>query len=615
MLEGPRRIDARVLRPREAPWSLLGLLGRRGALVLCLVLWGAGLPPLGEAALSARALVDRTRIAPEDVLGLTVVVSGGEAEEVDTSAIGDFEVSSRGRSSSLQIVNTRVSRETRFHYALVPRRTGTLVIPPLTVRGGGEQATTEPIEVVVAEASEGGGDRPVTLRGEVSNPAPFVGEEIVYTLRVEAAVPLYDASYREPSFDGFLVHKVDGQRTGTEVRNGREIHVTELTYLLTPRQDGRLAVGSATLTCQVPAPGEPGRPGALDRFADPFFRRRRVVERIVRSPEVPVEVRPLPPAPEGTPFSGLVGDFTLSASLAPTEVAAGESVTLTLTLEGQGNVEEAPAPEVEPPSGFKRYPDNPETEVRATPEGTRGTKRFRFALVPTAPGTYAVGPFRLLAFDPVAGAYRTLEAGPLPVRVTPAAAPAVGSVPSGRAPSPEPVLGLGRRVEQRGEDILDLHRDLGAVESVPTLGGLALAGLFAAPPLGYLLAWAATAARRRERTLTEHMRQRARRFLAEAAAARKGGDPRAALGGLQRAVTAAVLGAVGRPGEVLTYEEAQALLDGAGVDPALAREAVELLRRLDAARYGGELGEAELGGLADRCGAFVAALGRRGGES
>ena len=585
--------------------------GWRHVFALFLFLPAAVSPATARAGLTARAVVDRTRVTLQDVVQLTVVVSGGEAA-VDTAPIRDFQVTSRGQSSSVQIVNTRVSRETRFQYALSPLRAGTLVVPALTVRSGGDEAITDPISILVTDAPAATDDtRDVALRAEVSNATPFLGEELVYTLRVEAAVPIFDASYREPELKGFLVRKLDGQRTGTAVRNGREVRVTEITYLLTPREVGKLTIGPATLSCQVPAPGEPGRRrDPFNPLDDPFFRRQRVAERVVRSPEVSLEVWPLPPAPAGTAFSGLVGDFTLSAALTPPAVAAGDSATLTVVLEGRGNVEEASAPEVELPPGFKIYPDNPETDVKPTAAGTAGTKRFRFALVPTVTGDYQLGPFRLGAFDTKSGSYRTLQAGPFPLRVTPGTGPATPSPGASDVPLLQPKL----RVEQRGEDILDIHRDLAAVEPLRVLGLPALLAAFGLPPVCYLLVRLATAARRRERTVGERMRERARQLLVEAAAARTGGEWGEGLGRLHRAVTAAALARARREGEILTYEEAQTLLRAAGADPALCRETAEVLQSLDAARYGDEVAEPRIRELIQRCEDLVKTLGRGGRE-
>jgi len=583
--------------------------GRRLSLALCLLVLGASTPAVA-AELTARAVVDRTRISIQDAVQLTVVVSGGDAA-VDTTAIQDFQVTSRGQSSSVQIVNTHVTRETRFQFALVPRRTGSLVVPSLTVRRDGDEGLTDPIPILVTEASAAGdAGQEISLRAEVSDETPFRGQEVVYTLRLEAAVPIFDASYREPEFPGFLVRKLDDQKSRTEVRDGREVRVTEITYMLTPRETGKLTVGPATLSCQVLAAGRPGRRG--DPFDDPFFRRQRSVEKVVRSPEVTVAVRQLPPAPAGLPFSGLVGEFSLSGTLTPPEVAVGDSATLSVVLQGRGNVEEAPSPEIAPPPGFKVYPDNPETEVKTTAAGTSGTKGFRFALVPTAAGDYRLGPVRMGFFNLKSGAYETLQAGPFPLRVAPGAAPpAAAAIPASDGVE-LPAVQSKRRVEQRGEDILDIHRNLTAAQPLPALGFPALAGLFGLPALVYVFLRLTTAAWQRERTVSERMRDRARRFMADAKTARRRGETAETLACLQRAVTAAVLGRAGRQGEVLTYLEAERLLGFPDVDPALCREVVEVLQGLDAARYGGGLTEDGLGEWMTRCEGLLKALGRAG---
>jgi len=228
---------------------------------------------------------------------------------------------------------------------------------------------------------------------------------------------------------------------------------------------------------------------------------------------------------------------------------------------------------------------------------------------------YRLGPFRMGVFDPERGTYQTLEAGPFPLRVTPGvASPAVAATPTpgdAELPAVQPKL----RVEQRGEDVLDLHRDLAAARPLPALGLPILAGLFCFPPFVYLLLRLATAARRRERTIGEQMRERARRLLAEAVGARRRGETAEVVGRLQRAVTAGALGRAGRQGEVLAYQEVDGMLGPAGVPPVLCREVVEVLQGLDAARYGGELTEDRLGEWMTRSEGLVKALGRGGREA
>ena len=316
-----------------------------GAVLLALLLALLWLGAEPARALEAQALVDRNTLTLEDVLGLTVVVSDGDGA-VDTSTIRDFAVAERGRTSSVQIVNTRMTREVRYRFALTPLRTGSLTVPALTVGEGRDAAVTDPIPVRVLPRRAGTAEVvDVAVEAEVSDPTPFVGQEIVYTFRLLAATQLVDARYHAPAFDGFIATPLEDQRRYTTVRNGRQLSVTELTYLLVPQRVGALVIEPARLSCQVPsgAPA-PRRRDPFGMFDDSRYGGLR--EKSLACEPVAVTVSALPPVPAGQRFSGLVGRFQLSAAVTPSAVAAGESATVTLVLEGEGNVGEAAAPEL-----------------------------------------------------------------------------------------------------------------------------------------------------------------------------------------------------------------------------------------------------------------------------
>ena len=571
-----------------------GWLGGLPVAALLLLFWS------GTArALEARALVDRDTISRNDVLGFIVVVTDGDGT-VDTSPIEDFVVADRGRTSSVQIVNTRMTREVRYRFALTPRRSGTLVVPALTVGEGREAAVTDPITVRVLEPGAAASVADVAVEAEVSDATPFVGQEIVYTFRLLAATQIADAGYQAPEFDGFTVVPLDDQRRYRTVRNGRELSVTELAYLLVPLRTGELVIEPAPLSCRVPVGATPSqRREPFGVFDNPFLRRSAMQEKSLTSESLTLQVSALPPPPPGAPFSGLVGHFSLSAAVSPSAIPAGESATVTLILEGTGNVPEAAAPELGAPAGFKVYPDAPEAEITRDVGGTRGSKRFQFALVPSEPGKFELGPFRLLTFDPEQGSYRPLQAGPLQLTVEPGAASAPLAL-AAPGPQTDGMEFLPRReVVRRGHDILDIYAGLDAAQSRQPVGVVVVLSAVAVPPLLYLAVWAVTARRSRTRSVAEEMLARAGRELAEAkrlGAAGKGDG----LAALRRALLSAVFAAAGRSGEALTGDEAHRLLGEAGVGEEQAAEVRSLLGRIDAAQYGGDGDDAELVGTVQR---------------
>jgi hypothetical protein len=123
----------------------------------------------------------------------------------------------------------------------------------------------------------------------------------------------------------------------------------------------------------------------------------------------PLTVRPLPPAPPG--FSGLVGDFTLTAQLGKTTVGVGESVPLTVEIVGTGSVDgfQLELPEI---PDAQVYRDASTDQARLEQGRYLASKRFTNVLVPTRPGELRLPALEVVVFSPTAGEYVTLTTDP-----------------------------------------------------------------------------------------------------------------------------------------------------------------------------------------------------------
>ncbi len=183
----------------------------------------------------------------------------------------------------------------------------------------------------------------------------------------------------------------------------------------------------------------PGAVLAAPRLAGSFGRVRRsgfttftqvLGTRTLAAPARDVEVRPLPPEGRPADFCGLVGPFSLSGSLDAESCAPGDIVNLRWTLRGEGAGDLAEPPSVAPGREFRVYP--PRVEARGA-----GRLDVSQALVPLSTNAAAVAALTLSVFDPAAGAYRTLAAGPFPLHVAekPPEEPPAGT---SSAPAAEP---------------------------------------------------------------------------------------------------------------------------------------------------------------------------------
>ena len=157
-----------------------------------------------------------------------------------------------------------------------------------------------------------------------------------------------------------------------------------------------------------------------------------------------LRIQPLPA--EGRPgsFGGAVGAFRLSGRLSQETVRPGDIVTLTLDLEGQGWLGDAPAPAPADSPHFKTYPAK---ERLREPLHLRSEQVF----IPQSTNATEIAAARFSYFNPATGRYEETQAGPFRLAFSDAAAApqanAVRVIDTARPASPEapaPAVSLER---------------------------------------------------------------------------------------------------------------------------------------------------------------------------
>jgi hypothetical protein len=401
---------------------------------------------------------------------------------------------------------------------------------------------------------------------------------------------LANIDYEPPSFQGFSAEKIGEQRTGQRIIDGRRFQEVSISYLLVPLKTGAITIEPARL--QVDLVSSRSSRSQFDSLLnDPFFGSTRLETKVFRTEPITIDVLPLPTWIGNPPFSGLVGQFGMTAELETREATVGQSVTLSVTLAGTGNLRDAEAPVIDIPEAFKQYADQPETDVRLEEDGYTGSMVYRTALVPVEAGEYALTASSLVFFDPVQRSYRQLTPPPLSITVhapdTPAEPPTVFSaLNAGDLLSDQ----QKKKVGFTGRDILSIKTDLGAISSQKAMGTFWFVGFLLAPGIVFLgVACILRAARKDERPAAE-MARKSRACLKEAAAA----DGTDLLSGLYRALLYAVLARAGIGGESLTSGEVEDLLKQSHVDAETAGAVSSLFSRLESTRFGkGQLSRKE----------------------
>lgn len=140
---------------------------------------------------------------------------------------------------------------------------------------------------------------------------------------------------------------------------------------------------------------------------------RQISRHEIRSKALSLPVLPLPEAGKPAGFSGAVGQFSLDVEISPSDVAAGDLITVTTMIRGKGYLEPVSVMNVSPGANFKVYP------ARSIPGNVPGEKVFEQILVPQSTNAAAIPRVSFSFFDPLRDSYMLAGKGPFPMTFHP----------------------------------------------------------------------------------------------------------------------------------------------------------------------------------------------------
>lgn len=366
--------------------------------------------------LELTAEVDKNKLTLEDSIYLKIIALGSQNSPApQLPPLPDFRVRSGGTSSSTQIINGNISASSAHTFILTPKKAGEFIIGPATLSKDGKTYKTEPIKVTVSEPSRESREESLAyVEASLSNKNPYVGEQLIYTFKFYRKTGVQNLNLDTP-YDQLKFRKdsLGKTRNYEQNINGVIWKVLELPIAYFPTQEGSTEIPPAILEMDILVrSSRPSRQSPLDEiFDNPFFRSRRQIQhKILRTRNFKVSVKPLPKSTVPLEnFSGLAGQFQLSAELGKSELETGDTTTLTIAITGTGNIEEANIGLKGVSENFKVYSDQPVFEKTIQDQKLGGKKTFKFALVPLKPGKLLIPPISLSYFDPEKERYETIR--------------------------------------------------------------------------------------------------------------------------------------------------------------------------------------------------------------
>ena len=303
--------------------------------------------------------------------------------------------------------------QSAFNHRARSERPGTFIIPEFKVQAYGQTVTIPPARLEIVPAHVTPTQAVTRLWLELPGTNWYAGQSVTARVRQSATDlgAIQGLTQVELIGDGILVdrgftqQRIEGN-SGQGTNRANFIHETTLIPL---------RAGNITVTAQGFESGS--------IFGGPLlFPGERLGLKLVDSDPVTIVVRPLPKVGERPGFTGGIGQFEIDPPALSTNVLrVGESVRLTVTVRGQGNLGRLLPPTPKPTSEWQVLSENSETApavIRA-----RGFVTFSYLLIPMSAATQTTPELPFSFFEPIRGSYVDLTIPPVRVTVMPGAQP------------------------------------------------------------------------------------------------------------------------------------------------------------------------------------------------
>ena len=512
-----------------------------------------------------------------------------------------WQISMAGTEQSFSYGTAGSDSAITFRFRLVPVKTGTFTFGPFQYALGNNNTAELPaIEVRVLQPNQQGVQQETSqadlLFAVLSSSSTNLYSQQVFdiTLTVYAAQGVNvgrDIALLNMPSSGISLQQFQELGSSREVVNNSIYEIRRFRAKATALTAGTFRF-APTVRLSLLVPRQQRRDPFSERFGgtffDDFFGRHESQPVDVTPPPLEISVQALPIENQPPGFSGAVGNFTFHAQVRPSEVAAGDPITVNITISGDGNIENVSAPEIVAGNEFRIYEAKMVSRDIDLSRAS-GRKVFEQVLIPRSADVTNLPAITFSFFNPSDGAYRVLKQGPFPISVSPATGVVSHVVQSHATPAET-------QTQILGSDILYLKPAPSRWQNGSARSWYRSKSFFAIqliPPLllGLLFAFV----RRRtdlEQNLAKARRQKASRVAREAIRraekALSNNNPRdffEALADALRSYFGHRLNLA--PGEVTAEVVLAALLRG-GLDEQHFRELEKLLARCDEVRFAGD---------------------------
>jgi BatD DUF11 like domain len=359
-------------------------------------------------------------------IGVTFTLMQGEADRFVAPDFDGFKVVSGPKEGyNTNFREGKLAQSETWTYMLMPTKVGLLTIGEAVTETSQGNIHSKPFQLLVTSQSLATGSalalakkgERIFIQAKLSADTVFIGQGVrldhtLHTLTpVESFHLLEDVTYPQ-------CYTRDLRRLNTqngEKSIGKQTYAVRLlrAVSLVPQQIGTFELPASNYQLGVQV--NPDQPAPRDRYNRPLPR----AFKSITVPTLPVSlvVQPLPSdAPAA--FTGLVGNYAITAEVDQPQITTADAVRLTIRLTGDGDPRQfksALAPYVE---GLEIYAPKlaGEESWESDNRGFFHETILEYSIVPKRAGDFIITP-EVVVFDPTIKDYRTLKAETIKIAV------------------------------------------------------------------------------------------------------------------------------------------------------------------------------------------------------
>jgi BatD DUF11 like domain len=471
-------------------------------------------------AASFTASLERDTLTLGETTTLSLKFEDGAPKDAPSPpGIANLQIAYVGPSSQFSFINGRTTSSVTHNYIVTPRQAGEFTIPALTADVGGRKLTTQPLKLKVLKPGApppeaiNSGSQLAFMKLVLPKKEVYVGETITAELQLyfRDVVQAIGSFQLNPLLaDGMTVSGKFTQGQERRVQIGSSVYrMVPLAITLSAVKTGTINIGPVTASVVIQIPGNSRRRDPFfEQFGirDPFNDGGEQKQVLLATDAEAVHLLPLPGENVPANFNGAVGSYEMTVTAGPTNVAAGDPITVRVQIAGRGALDSVTLPEQTAWHDFKIYP--PTSKVETSDQfGLQGTKTFEQIVVPQSTDIRELPAFSFSFFNPDEKAYHTLTHPAVRLAVRPGGA------------TPMPVIAAGNSARQENsppvrQDIVPIKQRLETVAQVstPLVMQPWFLGAQAVPALAF---FAAFVWRKRTDSLANNPRLRRQRLVAQ----------------------------------------------------------------------------------------------------